>query len=272
MKLADAKTMYIRHKPITAFLGLALSAAGNTHAAPAETIALSQTANNQWQLEARQAELPQLLDAIAGRSGTKLHYISLPAGKVDATCIGDTSALLHCVLGDSVNMALQQGEKGRNAEIWIMGSSLTNSTAGNTTCPALPQSVAVPAIDPVLATENWLKQAHAKDPAQRAQAMAELASGDTAYDLQIRNTLNQALKDSNPQVRVQALEALTNREGETGVGSQLRQALNDNNEDVRIAAVERIENDVGLLELASQDANSTVRDFALLKLQQLENR
>jgi len=263
--------MFSLHKRITAYLGwvISLVAAGNVNAAANDAIRLSKIASGGWQLEARQAELPQLLDAIANRSGTKIHYSSLPASKVDATCIGDAAALLHCVLGDTVNMAVQQSNKGANSEIWIMGSSLATSAAGKATCTDSPPTAAVPAIDPVQATENWLKTAKAKDPAQRAQAMAELASGDSAYDPQIRNTLNQGLKDLDPRVRIQALEALTKREGESTTGEQLRQGLSDSNLEVRLMAVERIETDSNLLQLATQDSEPVVREFAQAKLEQL---
>lgn len=239
------------------------------NAATAEAIQLSQNTKGEWQLKARQAELPQLLDVIASRSGTRIHYSSLPESKVDATCLGDAAALLHCVLGQTANMAYQQSDEGRSSEIWIMGSSLANSELGKITCPALPETRTVPAIDPVQATENWLISAKAKDPAQRAQAMAELATGDSAYDLQIRNTLNQGLKDPNPQVRLQALEALTKREGDSTTSEQIRQALNDSVLDVRLMAVERIETDSNLLQLATQNSEAMVRELAQAKLEQL---
>lgn len=263
--------MFCLHKPITARLGLLVASviAVNANAEATDAVLLSQNAHGGWQLEARQADLPQVLDAIASRSGTKLHYSSLPAGKVDATCVGDASALLHCLLGDTVNMAVQQSEKGANAEIWLMGSSLAGSTVAKTSCPDSAPTPAAPVIDPVQVTENWLKTAKAKDPAQRAQAMAELASGDSAYDPQIRDTLNRGVKDANPQVRVQALEALTKREGEIAAGEQLRQALNDSALEVRVMAVERIETDSNLLQLAARDSEPIVREMAQSKLEQL---
>jgi hypothetical protein len=263
--------MFSLHKLITVSLGWVMSSVvvGNVNAATSDAIRLSQNANGDWQLEARQAELPQLLDTIASRSDTKIHYSNLPTGKVDATCIGNAAALLHCVLGDSVNMAHQQSEKGANSEIWIMGSSLTGSAPAKATCPDPAQTATVPAIDPVQATENWLKTAKAKDPAQRAQAMAELASGDSAYDPQIRDTLNRGLQDANPQVRAQSLEALVKREGDGAAGEQIRRALSDSNLDVRLIAVERIASNSNLLQLAAQDSDALVREMAQLKLEQL---
>ncbi len=234
-------------------------------AADREAVTLRETEPGIWLLEARQADLPQLIEQVAKRSHSKIHYSSLPPDKVDATCVGNPATLLQCVLGGTANMAYQQAKNEQNSEIWIMGSSL--SSLGKQSCTALPEQPDSAAPDPLQTTEKWLKQATVKNASSRAQALAELANGDTAYDKQIRQTLNNALQDHDPQVRIQALQALSKRDGDVAVAEQLRIALHDNNPDVRLAAVDNIQTDIELLQQATQDSETIVREFAASKLE-----
>ncbi|PPD30370.1 MAG: hypothetical protein CTY19_15970 [Methylomonas sp.] len=253
-------------------LSLGLMWSGSSvFAAGIEAVKLRETEQGIWLLEARQADLPQLIEQVAKRSHSKIHYSSLPPDKVDATCVGNPATLLQCVLGGTANMAYQQAKNGQNSEIWIMGSSLSITNTGKQSCTALPEQTDSDSPDTLQTTEKWLKQATVKNAASRAQALAELANGDTAYDKQIRQTLHNSLQDHDPQVRIQALQALSKREGDADISEQLRTALHDNNPDVRLTAVENIHTEIELLQQAIHDSEIIVREFAQSKLDLLNH-
>lgn len=255
------------------------SAGAADQASLSSSINLSRAASGEWRLEARQASLPKLLDEIAARTAAMLHYTVLPEVPVDATCVAASlEPLLRCLLGSGVNMAFHQArpEKAgaaRTEEVWIMGSSLVKASAAKGGCPVAVAPTAGSA-EPTKpdSTEQWLKQAKAKDPAQRAQAIAELGGADPAFDAKVKATLQKALSDRDAQVRTQAIAAWASREGEAGAGEQLRQALNDGNADVRLMALDSIEQDAELLQQAAQDADEAVRQMAEMKLEQLSKQ
>ncbi len=253
----------MRYLPACLLLIAADISAGNS-----STIELVKGEAGSWRLEARRAELPQVVAEIAVRTGLQIHYSVLPDSKVDATCVGDAPALLQCLLGGSINMAYRKSASSPAGEAWIMGSSLSSVPV----CSVRPGSN----VDPVVSGDrqtagHWLKLIRGKDAAQRAIAAAELADVDPAHDREADAALRKALKDVDPQVRREALGALVKRDGETAVTEPLRQALNDANAEVRMAAVDRIDSDVTLLQLAAQDGDANVRGFALVKLEQLNN-
>jgi len=235
--------------------------------------------NNEWRLEAKQTQLPRLLDEISAKTGTKVHYSVLPEAAVDTICVGATAAqLLQCLLGNSVNMAFHYAEVenangakvNQPQEIWILGSSLVRPLQAQ----CVPVSQALDSVDNGKAdlTEQWLKQAKAKDAKQRAQAIAELVNADPAFDVKVRATLQKALSDSQPQVRAQAISAWATREGELAASEQLRQALSDSNNEVRLMAIDYIEQDTVLLQQASQDIDPTLRGLAEKKLELLSKQ
>ncbi len=234
---------------------------------------LIQAGNGEWRLEASQASLPKLLDEIAARTGSKLHYTALPEGAVDATCVGSSvRGLLQCLLGSGVDMAFRHAEKASGVqadEVWIMGSSLANLRSISGQCAKVSPPATVNDSGKTGLTEQWLRQAIAKDPKQRAQAIAELAGADSAFDGKILATLQNALSDKNALVRAQAIGALASREGGAAIGEQLRQALGDSNAEVRLMAVDNIEQDAVLLQMAAQDTDPAVRGMAEAKLEQL---
>lgn len=238
--------------------------------------ALIKADNNEWRLEAKQAQLPRLLDEISAKTGTKVHYSVLPEAVVDAICVGATAVqLLQCLLGNSVNMAFRHAEVdnvngvkvNQSEEIWVLGSSLARPLQAQ----CVPVSQTLDSVDNGKAnlTEQWLKQAKARDSKQRAQAVAELVNADHAFDVKVRATLQKALSDSQPQVRAQAISAWVSREGEVAASEQLRQALSDSNNEVRLMAIDYIEQDTALLQQASQDIDPTVRVLAEKKLELL---
>lgn len=240
-------------------------------------ILILQADDGKWHLQARQAKLPRLLNAIGEHTATKLHYSRLPDGWVDANCIGiDAASLLKCLLGDAVNMATQVSidtEKNGSAkplkELWIMETSLTPQNSqckgafGETSSEAISHEASVP---------KWLRQAADRRPTQRMQAIAELSRLDVSFDGTVRPVLEKALGDQDSGVRLEAIGGIAARDGEAAVIEPLRQALKDPKSDIRLMALDYIDNDIGLLQLATQDTNSAVRALATEKLEMLSKQ
>lgn len=232
---------------------------------------LARTGKGDWSLQARQADLAKLIAEIAAKTGTRVHYTVLPETPVDATCIGSSATeLLQCLLGSGANLVFRQADNGQGGELWIMGSSLAQAGVAKSGCATLV-AAAPASIEPAKPdmTEQWLRQAGAKDPAVRAQAVAELGGADLAFDGKVKAALQKALSDKDARVRVQAIGAWISREGEAAAGEQLRRALNDGNAEVRLMALDNIEQDAGLLQQAARDSDKTVRELAEMKLEQL---
>jgi HEAT repeat protein len=115
--------------------------------------------------------------------------------------------------------------------------------------------------------------AEADDPAQRVQVLSALGDRGGADDDTVRSTLEAALADRDASVRGQALKALAVRGGSEAM-EHLRQGLRDSDPGVRIMALERVEprdDGIALLEEALADADETVRSFAAARLKQAEN-
>ena len=116
--------------------------------------------------------------------------------------------------------------------------------------------------------------AEADDPALRIQALSALGDRGPADDDTVRSTLEAAFADRDAGVRGQALQALAVRGGGEAM-AHLRQALRDSDPGVRIVAVERVEprdEGIALLQEALADVDETVRSFAASRLKQAENQ
>jgi hypothetical protein len=119
-----------------------------------------------------------------------------------------------------------------------------------------------------------IELAEGDDPALRIQALSALGDRRAAYDDTVRSTLEAALADRDASVRGQALQTLAVRGGGEAM-EHLRQALRDSDPGVRIVAVERVEprdEGIALLQEALEDADETVRSLATSRLKQAENQ
>lgn len=260
-------------------LALGCTALGDAvYAADKPNVLLERIESGVWQLDARQANMKRLLDMVAERTGSKLHYSWLPASEVTATCFGvDAATLLKCLFGDSVNMAIHDvpsasaNSAGTAHEIWIMASTLANSKPTlNGQCEPSANSEASEATPKELEIANWLEQAHNKNSAQRLQAISELARLNALMDdASIRATLQKALNDGDIRIRLQAIGGIASREGELAVIEPLSQVLRSSSADFRLMALDYVETDQGLLQFAAQDADQSVRDLAVVKLELL---
>lgn len=104
---------------------------------------------------------------------------------------------------------------------------------------------------------------------ERAQAMARLAI-EGGNDPGVRAALDVALNDASPEVRAQAVHALALRK-DGPAAAALDTALRDESTDVRLMVVDSAGNDFhgqALLRRALSDADETVRELAVTKLQE----
>jgi hypothetical protein len=240
-------------------------------------------------LEARQAPLRQVVDEIAGKTGTRVHYSALPDQRVTATCSGTTAQqILQCLLGPEADLmsrypsGLPQGDpREQSAEIWVLESSFEDRPFSTD-----PQDSGQGAAADIQKKEagrhqtnsaqsepeeigKLVEMAAGKDPAQRAKAIARLATDERTDEATFRNTLENALLDENAEVRAQAVYGLA-RHGGAGTLAMLQAALHDSDADVRLMAVDSAGTDaegLALLREALADSDETVRTFAALKLE-----
>jgi len=108
----------------------------------------------------------------------------------------------------------------------------------------------------------------------RIQALSALGDRGAADDDTVRSTLEAALADRDASVRGQALQALAVLGGSEAM-EHLRQSLRDSDPGVRIMAVERVEprdEGIALLQEALADADETVRSLAASRLKQVRNQ
>lgn len=113
--------------------------------------------------------------------------------------------------------------------------------------------------------------ASSEDPARRSAAISMLAHEAQDNNKAIHNTLANALSDTHPQVRAQAISSLSNREGKAATPA-LQQALHDADASVRLMAVSHAGDNPELLMQAVDDTDKTVSSLASMKLEELNAR
>ncbi len=235
------------------------------------------------QLEVRQAPLAQVLDSIASKTGVRINYSVLPDGLVTATCVGSTvKQVMECLLvrkADLVFRYSQQASKadpqGQPEEVWVLGAKFgagqTNSvlcSSAGTQQQTLPKVAETKTGSEPDQTDELVKMASSKIPAERAEAIGRLMAGGREGDVTVKETLEAALSDADARVRVQAISSLAHREG-AGASAALHEALHDSDVSVRLTAVDNAGNDVALLQQALTDSDATVRQLAGIRLEPL---
>lgn len=267
----------------------------NTSPAPANpTNALIslQKVDGQFLLEARQTPLAGVLRQIADKTGAVIHYSVLPEEPVTATCAGGTvKAVMECLLGNWVDRiyrqtahtktvqssSLQAQAHSQATEIWLMGSRFGHLSS--TMQCTLDGNKVVPnqnAKNEASPEQAPLRMAQASSDPRfaelRKQAIALLATqgktGDPAMDDEVTDTLQQALKDQDPEIRAQAVFGMMNQDSTNT--EILHEALQDNNPDVRLMAVDSADANnpaaQALLQGALSDGDETVKAAASAKL------
>lgn len=236
------------------------------------------------ELEARQAPLSQVLDAIALRLDISIHYSVLPTEPVSATCLGETvKEVMDCLLGPRANLVFRyrngflQGEgTGVPVELWVLGSSFAerSPSSAQAECGRVSGNNEPPAhavvVDSGL-TEKLLHMAGSEDPMERIGALSQLAGARSVDPGVAEKILQAALSDPNPDVRGQAIYALAQR-GWEGAAAFLHEALKDSAPAVRLLAVDGLGSDaesIAWLRQALRDDDEAVRELAAMKLEML---
>jgi hypothetical protein len=238
-------------------------------------------------VEARDAPLGQVLDTLALKTGTRIHYPALPRAPVDANCEGKAlKPVLACLLGREPDLMARYGDGAKQGhrsagpvEVWILESSFgpTARTGSDAPAPAeVPMATAAArsATAPTPEPEEigkLLSLATGTDSAQRADAVARLAADEQTDPATVLSTLRNALSDENAEVRAQAVYGLSQRAG-AEAPELLRAALRDRDADVRLMAVDSAAVDQASLPVfqeALADRDLTVRTLAAEKLASL---
>jgi hypothetical protein len=224
----------------------------------------------------RQVPLDQVLNEIVKKTGVSIHYSNLPEDWVTAECNGKIQVILACLLGANVNIVFRylSGSSKDNwriqpVEVWILQVSsrinqVQQSIASADNRLTVRQAQRKIAEKEKIDNTEFLLEL-ARDPLRRMEAIASLAVEGRKDDLNVRNTLKEALSDKNAGVRAQAVFALALREGE-GAIADLQQAMRDESAEVRLIALESAGNDPVILQQALNDRDLNVRQLAITKL------
>jgi hypothetical protein len=246
-------------------------------------LVITETMGAELQLEARQAPLAKVLDSIASKTGVRINYSVLPDGLVTATCVGSTvKQVMECLLVRKADLVFRYsqevskaGTKGQPEEVWVLGAKFVAGQTNSVLCTSagVRQQTIAKVVEKKTGsepdeTDELVKMASSKIPAERAEAIGRLMAGGRDGDVTVKETLEAALSDADARVRVQAISSLAHREG-AGASPALHEALHDSDVSVRLTAVDNAGNDVALLQQALTDSDATVRQLAGIRLKPL---
>lgn len=235
---------------------------------------------SELQLEARNVPLAQVLDSLARQINIPIHYSVLPKTLVTATCVGSTlKQLLGCLISEQANLVFRYSENSANthdiAEVWLIGSTLTELPSQNKACAPAMASNGESATtqtgqnqESEKRADELLAMAQSKNPEDRATAIGALLAEGLKKTPAIKAALEAALADQNASVRAQAVSTLAHIDGNDAT-PMLQEALHDSDADVRLMAVDSITDNVSLLNQAINDSDETVRSLATAKLEEL---
>lgn len=246
-------------------------------------LVITENMGTELQLEARQAPLMKVLDNLASKTGVRINYSVLPEELVTATCVGPTvKQIMECLLARKADLVFRYsrqpskiGFREQPVEVWVLGAKfgvdqnnvVACSSPGNQqqTLPLAETAKIGPEQDE---TDDLVKMASSKIPAERAEAIGRLMAGGREGDAVVKETLETALSDKDARVRVQAISSLAHREG-AGASAALQEALRDGDVSVRLTAVDNAGSDIALLRQALTDTDATVRQLAGIRLEPL---
>lgn len=234
-------------------------------------------ASTSIRLEARHARLEQVIDAIARKTGVRVHQRDLPEEFVSAVCAGTSvKQVLECLLGPSANLIVRYPDGGNSvnsltksanaaqpAELWVLGKSTgAQSAAINTTSNGRCDPPHTP-VEQVTVEDNALANAAI------VPTVADPAANNDTPVVDTRSLMNLATAD-DPTQRADAVARLAAEASKTdrAVQRTLQVALQDENPEVRAQAVFGLAGSneawaVAALEDAMQDENVDVRLMAV---------
>jgi len=271
---------------LSLFMSGALLAAGDISHPGEQNVLLVITKDTgaELQLDARQAPLSKVLDTIASKTGVRINYSVLPDELVTATCVGSTvKQIMECLLFRKADLVFRfsqhnskAGTQGQPEEAWVLGAKFGGEQTNSVVCSSpsnwqqTMQRTANAKIDSDPdETDELVKMAGSKIPAERAEAIGRLMAVGREGDATVRETLEAALTDPDAKVRVRAISSLAHRESAEVVATALQEALHDSDASVRLTAVDNAGNDVALLKQALTDNDATVRQLAGIRLEPL---
>ena len=211
--------------------------------------------------------LAQTLADFARRTGVVVHYSVLPEVPAQISCVFSTiPAWLSCLLGKNTNLVFRYdqptGQKSAQVvEVWVVPDLLDESKPLRVDAEQAESD----------STATWFERIRVKNPQQRVDAVADLASRAANDRPELQEALELALTDANAEVRVQAINGLAKFNNERAL-NVLHSALLDNDVSVRLMVVDNAGSNAALLEQALNDNDESVRSFAALKLSTLEHQ
>ncbi|MGZ8225068.1 MAG: HEAT repeat domain-containing protein [Methylococcaceae bacterium] len=251
-------------------------------------IMMTRNKGSELQLEARQVALSEVLNKIVAKTGVRIHYSVLPEGLITATCVGATiKQVLECLFDRKADLifsyphlASQDNDQSKPEEIWVLGTNFSSEKIGSSgNCSVAGTQEAVLQSDQIMTnaelpqikpedTGKLIEMTQAKDPSDRADAIARLGTQGEEGNTAVRQTLAAALADKDAAVRAQAVNSLARREGD-GATKELQEALQDSDTSVRLMVVDNAGSNSALLQQALSDSDETVRTVAAMKLDAL---
>lgn len=260
-------------------------------------VSMTKERDGALRLEARQASWRQVFDRIASETGVQVYHSALPPILITATCAGATvKQVVECLLGPNANLIFRYPRgpsggdlHGQPVEAWVMGITheAEQRPAGmedGGPCPIagvqgdggqpgrldVSMKTEPVAPDPEL-TETLVRMAGSEDPTERVSALSQLAVERPVESGIVREILQTALSDKDPNVRGQAVYAVVRRGG-VEAAAVLQDALQDSALPVRLMAVDSLgtdEESIALLKQALADSEEAVRELVAMKLESL---
>lgn len=244
--------------------------------------------NQEITVDLKQLPLEPILSALTRRTQIPIHYSVLPSGLITATCLGNITQVLECLLAQKADLAVRYLETGSQSavektnkqpsEIWILGAQYSNPDSCHPNQVELSQTeladlealkTAQNSKPDEIKIDQLLKQASSDDASQRANAIGALFAASGEGEAEIKKTLETALSDPDANVRAQAISSLAHREGSEAVFMELQTALHDQDPAVRLMAVDGATDNAFLLRQAAQDKEEFIRNLAISKLTNL---
>ena len=254
---------------------------------PLADLAISTHKGSEMRLEVRQMPMAEALKTVAAKTQVPIHFSVLPDGLVTATCVGSTlKQVLECLLDRKADLIVRYPRnadksqaKGQLAEAWVLGSRL-DSTVAKADCSVTDKADSALSLSQSQQeaeaqaqpnhSDALLKIARSKNTAGRAEAIGSLLAVGAKDDPQIQEMLEEAVHDTDANVRAQALSTLTHwSNNRDSIHAAIQEGIQDESVDVRMMAVDGITDDVELLQQAINDSDEVVRTLAATKLEAL---
>lgn len=239
-------------------------------------------------LNVKASKLDEVLLEIKQKTGTLLHYSTLPEEPITKICNEpDIKHVLQCLLGNQFSLVYLQPQSDlgkvnqtKAEEIWILGPNAEHKHKIDTVNTPdssrlnIDQKDSSSMLNPkrILGYISQLSKGNL-NALQRKQTLSELAAlGKTdapEIDNEIARILEAALNDESAEIRAQAVFGLTQQDS-PNIAEVLLEAIHDQNPDVRLMAVDSAKmsdpQSQAILHEALSDSEENIRAAAMSKL------